>query len=254
VVIGLDQAAYVADSDNHSIRRVELSPPYTVSTYAGALRVQGHVDGPASVARFNRPTALAVDGQGNLYVADQAANRIRRIDFVSGQVTTVAGNGSFGATDATLGTQATFNNPSAIAVGPAGELFVFDGGNGLLRRIAATPDRAVTTLAGKAPALLGFADGLGTEARFRAQMGLSLSPWGELLLSDTGNYRVRKIIPGADAATTHVYTIAGSGRQGTQLGSGDVADIVAPAGITHLPSGIILVSDSFNHVIRAITR
>ena len=85
-------------------------------------------------------------------------------------------------------------------------------------------------------------------------MGLSIAATGELIVADTGNYRIRKVIPGADAASTQVFTIAGSGRQGTQLGAGDVADLVAPTGVTHGPGGILYVADSYNHVIRSITR
>lgn len=254
VAIGPDGAAYVADSDNHLIRRVELSPPYTVSTYAGSTRVQGYVDGPAGQARFRRPTALAFDGVGNLFVADQANHLIRKIDGITREVTTVAGSGGIGFADAPVGTQATFNNPSAIAVGASGALYVYGGGYALLRRIAPAAPHAVSTVAGAGPARFGFADGPGTQARFRAQMGLAASPAGDLFLADTANYRIRKILPGADAASTQVLTIAGTGRQGTALGSGDVADLVAPAGVAVGPSGRIYVSDSYNQVIRVITR
>ncbi len=254
VVVGFDGAAYVTDSDNHAIRRVELVPPYRVSTYAGALRAIGYADGLAANARFRRPTALSVDAGGNLFVADQANNRIRRIDWASGLVTTVAGSGATGYADAGIGIQAVFNNPSGIAVAASGELYVYDGGSALVRRIAAGSSRAVTTIAGAGPRRFGYQDGAGTLARFRGQMGLAQSVYGELILADTANYRIRKILPGADAASTGVWTIAGSGRQGSALGSGEVADLVAPAGVAYTPHGQIVVSDSFNQVIRIISR
>jgi hypothetical protein len=85
-------------------------------------------------------------------------------------------------------------------------------------------------------------------------MGLALGPSGELLLADMGNSRLRKLILGADAATTTVHTIAGSGLSGTALGDGADSDLPALAGVAVLPSGQLIVSDSFHHVLRVVTR
>jgi hypothetical protein len=131
---------------------------------------------------------------------------------------------------------------------------VVDAGNELIRRIGPGSGRPVTTLAGKLLDSFGYADGAGNGAQFLAQMGLKVNSQGDLILADTANFRVRKVVPGADATSTQVYTIAGSGRIGTQLGSGDVADIVAPTGITIGPNDKIYVSDSYQNVIREITR
>src|SRR5207302_10754490 len=125
--------------------------------------------------------------------------------------------------------------------------------NGVLRRIAAGPG-AVSTIAGAGQRLFGDRDGAGDTARFRAQMGMVITSAGELLLADTANYRVRKVIPGADAHSTQVLTVAGSGRQGTRLGAADQSDLVAPTGLALLPNNAVLVSDSFNNVIRLIQR
>src|SRR5262249_32964089 len=145
---------------------------WRVSTLAGGARVSGAADGPALTARFNRPTALVADVMGNLYVADQANHLIRRIDAATREVTTVAGStgGSFDSAD---GRAARFNNPSAIAVSPAGDLYVMDAGNQRVRKIAAGGLRAVTTLAGDPGYAFGEEDGTGLVARFRAQMGLA---------------------------------------------------------------------------------
>jgi DNA-binding beta-propeller fold protein YncE len=255
VAVGPDGAIYVADSDNHAIRRlVKQGEKWVVSTYAGALRAQGYGDGAATRARFNRPTALAIDGTGNVFVADQAGNRIRVIAADTAEVSTVAGTGAAAWADAARGVDAKFNNPSAIAVGAGGELYVLDGGNQRIRRISAGPERAVQTLAGKEANPAGFADGPGTEARFRAQLGMTLTLEGDLLVADTANFRIRKVALGEDAASTRVFTVAGTGRLGTRLGSGDNSDIVAPTGLTLNPAARVLVSDSYNHVIRLMTR
>ncbi|XXF80245.1 hypothetical protein P2318_10970 [Myxococcaceae bacterium GXIMD 01537] len=255
VAVGRDGSIFVADSDNHVIRRIANDPPtYTVTTYAGADRLMGHVDGPAGSARFSRPTSLALDAAGNLYVTDQAGQFVRVVLAGSRQVVTLAGSGATGFEDASVGTRASFNGPSAVAVAPSGEVYVMDSGNQRLRRISAGGSRAVTTIAGRPDNPVGFADGGGMVARFRAQAGLVLTRGGELLLSDTGNFRLRGVVPGATQAATQVYTFAGSGRVGTALGSGEAADIVAPAGLALLPDERLLVSDSYNNVVRLIRR
>ncbi|HEX8699133.1 MAG TPA: N,N-dimethylformamidase beta subunit family domain-containing protein, partial [Myxococcaceae bacterium] len=255
VAVGPDGAIYVADSDNHAIRRLtQVGPVWVVTTYAGALRAQGQGDGEAEKARFNRPTALAIDAEGNLFVADQAGNRIRKIEAGTRRVSTVAGTGGAGWVDAPRGKDAKFNNPSAIVVGAGGELYVLDAGNQRIRRISADADRAVQTLAGKEDNPAGYADGPGKEARFRAQLGMTLTLEGDLLVADTANFRIRKVSPGADAESTQVFTVAGTGRLGSQLGTGDKTDIVAPTGLTLNPALRVLVSDSYNHVIRIMTR
>ena len=255
VAVGPDGAVYVADSDNHCIRKIvrDAAAGWVVSTYAGGARAAGAVDGPAAAARFNRPTAIAVDAGGNVFVADQANHRIRRIDAATGEVSTVAGS-ALGSLDSPLGAEARFNNPSAIAVARSGDLYVLDAGNQRLRRISAAAPHAVSTPAGDLARPFGLGDGTGLTARFRAQMGLAMGGEGELLLGDTGNFRLRAVVIGDDAASTHVFTIAGSGLAGTALGPGDAADLPAPAGVAVLPDGRILVSDSFHHALRAVTR
>ncbi|MHB8877294.1 MAG: N,N-dimethylformamidase beta subunit family domain-containing protein, partial [Myxococcaceae bacterium] len=254
VAVGSDGAAYVTDAANHVIRRIELSPPYQVTTHAGLAQTPGFADGAGPTARFSYPTAIAADAAGSLFVADQANHRIRKLSVASRGTTTIAGSGGMGRHDSATGAQATFNNPSALAVGRNGDVFVFDGGNGLLRRVAAAGTRAVTTLAGEQAYLFGYRDGPGNTARFRAQVGMAVGPSGELLLADTGNYRIRSIVPGADAASTRVYTIAGSGRLGTALGPAASADIAAPTGLAVCPDGSLVVSDSYHHLIRRIGR
>lgn len=131
---------YVADTGNNAIRKV--APDGSVSTLAGG-GAPGYLDGMDRAARFDGPVGVAVDRDGNVYVADTYNDRIRRIDK-RGAVTTVAGHGGPGSLDG-LGTAAGFDTPSAIVAGKDGVLFVADTGNDAIRRIDKTG--AVTTLA-----------------------------------------------------------------------------------------------------------
>jgi sugar lactone lactonase YvrE len=242
-------AVYVADSDNHRIRRIDPGSAHQVSTVSGGP--EGFADGPLQSARFSRPTALAFAPDGALIVADQMNARIRRIDLVNKVVTTIAGNGHWGFADAADGGQARFLYPSAVAVTRSGDVLVVDAGNAAIRRIAAKAPHAVITIAGM-PGRFGFADGAGDSARFRAQLGAAVTPEGKLLVGDTGNSRIRALELGATAAATRVRTLAGSGGIGTALGDAAVSDVVTPVGLAVLPDGSVVVSDPWNQVVRHV--
>lgn len=175
---------FVADSDNHRIRKV--SPDGTVTTFAGAG--PGYKDGVGSAAQFTAPAGLAFDAAGFLYVADSGNQIIRRISS-AGEVSTFAGQlGAAGHVDAAVRTGARFNRPVSVVVRNDGAVFVADNSNHCIRKI--TPDGKVLTVAGST---LGFADGLGTAARFNLPQGLAIDAAGNLFVADRGNHRIRKV-------------------------------------------------------------
>ena len=131
---------YVADYTNNLIRKVLADG--SVSTIAG--KSAGNVDGLGTAASFNGPRAIAIDAIGNLYVADANNNSIRKIDL-AGNVTTFAGSGKIGNADGS-GKAASFSHPGGITIDAAGNLYVADGGNNLVRKI--TPAGVVSSLAG----------------------------------------------------------------------------------------------------------
>ncbi len=175
---------YVADTANHTIRKVTTAG--AVTTLAGLGGVNGVADGAGNSARFNFPRSVAVDGSGNAFVADSWNHTIRKVTS-AGVVTTFAGvPGSFGASDSNglgNGTNgARFYLPSALAVDAAGNVYVADTGNHAIRMI--TPAGIVSTLAGL-PGVWGSADGINSAARFFEPSGISLQSNGNLLVVDS---------------------------------------------------------------------
>src|SRR5438477_45604 len=161
---------------------------YTFMTLAGNAG-DGSTDGTGSVARFAGPSGVAVDGAGNVYVADTFNQTIRKV-APRGMVTTLAGlAGNAGSTDGT-GSDARVADPNGVAVDSAGNVYVADTGNNEIRKV--TPAGAVTTLAGLA-GNAGSTDGTGSAARFAAPNGVAVDSGGNVYVADTGNYTIRKV-------------------------------------------------------------
>lgn len=146
--IAVDTAGnvYVADTGNHTIRKITAAG--VVTTLAGSVGQAGSADGTGSSARFNAPLGLALDGSGNLLVADQNNSTIRKIVLASGAVSTLAGSaGVSGGADGT-GSSARFSRPTGLAVDGSGNLYVADAGNGTVRKVSAAG--VVSTVVGVA--------------------------------------------------------------------------------------------------------
>jgi sugar lactone lactonase YvrE len=243
---------YVADSNNDTIRKI--TPDGVVTTLAGSPGHAGSTNGQGSAALFSQPYAVAVDGSGNVYVAELLNNDIRKIT-PDGTVSTFAGAaGQAGSVDGT-GTAARFFDPDGIATDSAGNVYVSDfgqpndagmGGNATIRKI--TPDGVVTTLAGT-PGVLGSADGTGAAAQFRVPAGLATDRAGNVYVAEFLDNTIRKITPSGV-----VTTLAGSpGAQGSVDGIGAAAVFNRPWALTVDPAGDVYETDSGNDTIRRIT-
>jgi len=229
---------YVADRMNQIIRKI--TPSGVVTTFAGNS-VYGFINATGTSARFKYPEDVAVDGSGNVYVADKGNHSIRKITS-SGVVTTLAGTGISGSTNAT-GTDASFNNPTDIAVDGSGNVYVADAGNYLIRKI--TPSGVVTTLAGSGSAV--STDGAGTSASFDKPSGIAVDGSGNVYVADYNSHLIRKITPSGV-----VTTLAGSSLGSTDA-TGASASFYNPLGVAVDGSGNIYVADFRNHKIRKIT-
>jgi len=234
----------VADSANHCIRVID--PEGMVSTLAGVGEA-GYRDGPAAQAQFDRPTGVAVDTAGVVYVADLGNNRIRAIS-PDGMVTTLAGSGERGFEDG-LPDQAQFDGPFRLTVDGDGNIYVVDGvwmerrGNRAVRRIA--PDGTVTTLA--VSGRPGLADGAAAEAGFRLLGDVAMDATGNLYVADSINQRIRVITPQG-----LVYTLAGNGMTGHADGAGPEAAFFWPDGIALDGAGRLYVTELLGNRIRVI--
>ena len=270
VAIAEDGTVYVADAgESNRIRKI--SPDGNVTTLAGGS--EGFADGTGTSASFNTPSALALGPDGNLYVADTGNNRIRKIT-PTGQVSTVAGDGTAGYVDGPAA-KAQFNGPIGLSVSGGGDIYVADTYNDVIRMI--TTEGEVTTIAGGG--FPGFADGEQKVALFDTPSGI-IATDSSLIVADTGNRRLRKV-----SAEGGVTTLSISGEEisrplglafshdhflyVTELDRSRVVQI-APDGVArviagefHQPAGIavgphankpveLVVADSGNYLVRKL--
>jgi sugar lactone lactonase YvrE len=227
---------YVADIYNHAIRKISSNG--VVTTYAGK-GTYGFRNGSGTNALFNYPTGVAVDGSGNVFVADSDNCSIRKIS-TNGVVTTFAGNGTSGFTDGS-GTNAAFSFPQSVAVDKNGAVFVADSGNNAIRKI--TADGVVTTVAGNGS--YGFKNGIGTNVSFSEPNSIAVDGSGNVFVAD-GNNVIRKI-----TSSGLVTTLAG-GAWGSADGDGSGAMFKYPRGIALDTTGCLYVADTDNCSIRKI--
>jgi streptogramin lyase len=217
---------------------------YDFGTLAG-FPSQGSADGPAATAQFFAPQGVAVDPQGNVYVADSDNSIIREIS-TAGQVTTIAGQaGTPGYLDGT-GTNTLFYLPKSVVLGPGGNLYVVDTFNDVVRQLTFTGGNwVVSTLAGQA-GIAGSADGTGTNAAFSTPADAAVDAAGNLYVTDLGNDTIRQITPlGA------VSTIAGQPGTDQDLdGTNRAADFAGPTGITLDANTNLFVTDAANTLRR----
>jgi sugar lactone lactonase YvrE len=241
VALTPDGAVLVADSNNNTIRKI--TPEAVVSTLAGLAG--GSADGVGHNARFFAPWGLAVDQGGNVFVADTENHTIRKI-IPDRVVSTLAGLATVpGAADG-QGATARFSSPRGVAVDAQGFVYVADTQNHAIRRISL--DGRVSTFAGLAGSR-GYADGGGSAARFSGPQGIAVDSAGNLYVSDSANYTIRKISPNAV-----VTTLAGlAGSSGTTDGVGNAARFNYPAGIAVDSAGNLYVAEEFRFTLRKIT-
>jgi YD repeat-containing protein len=230
---------FVGDVKNNRIRKI--TPLGVVSTFAGSA-VEGFENGIGSQARFRSPAGLAFTPTGDLLVADIGNHSIRKIS-PTGIVSTFAGTGLPGFADGQSAT-ALFKYPQGVAVDPAGQVFVSDGGNARIRKISAAG--IVSTVAGSG--VSGNLDGQGGNAQFGFPQGIVIDRSENLYVADSTNSNIRKISPNGTVSIFTGFLQPGTPIDGPVLGS----FVYQPVGLAYGPSGDLYVSEYSGHRIRRI--
>ena len=245
---------YIADTHNHRVREVTAATGL-IATIAGTGTAGSSGDkGMATAAQLDLPTALALDGAGNVYVADTDNHRVRKIAAATGVITTVAGNGVEGfAGDSGLATAAAIDSPSGLAVDAAGNLYIADTHNGRVRKVTAATGM-ITTVAGAGVVgggvqTFGGDGGAATAAGLALPRGVTVDSAGNFYVADSANHRIRRI-----SVTGTITTVAG---EGTEAFAGDGAPAVAasldaPRAVAISPGGLVTLADSGNQRVRQI--
>ncbi|SEN90366.1 hypothetical protein SAMN05192574_104543 [Mucilaginibacter gossypiicola] len=225
---------YVVETTGKVIRKITSAGIVTTLAGGGA----GGADGTGTAAGFTAPTGIAVDGNGNLFVAD--VYKIRKVTS-AGVVTTFAGSGVSGSANGT-GTAASFSQVKGIVIDLSGSLYVTDSGNNMIRKI--TSDGVVSTLAGSGAE--GSTNGTGNTATFTAPVGLTADNQGVIYEGDSAHF-IRAV-----DAYGNVSAVAGTGFSGLADGEGSKASFSVPYGLA-VGVGKVYVADTFNNMIRVIT-
>ena len=246
--VAVDSAGnlYIADRGNHCIRRIDSFGIITTIAGTGERGFSGD-GGPAVAAQLNFPAGVAVDGSGNLYIADEWNNRIRRVDS-SGTITTLAGTGRRGFRgDGGTAIAARLNHPNDVAVDGAANLYIADSDNHRIRRIDSSG--TIITIAGTGERGFNGDEGTAASAQLSYPTGMAVDGAGNLVFADTGNNRIRRI----DSSGT-IATLAGTGEGDF---SGDAGPAVAarldgPNGVAIDSAGNVYIADTYNHRIRRV--
>ncbi len=243
---------YIADTRNQRVRKVDTNGVITTIAGNGQALYAGD-GGPATLASLQGPIAVATDAAGNVYITDQANQRIRKVDAVSGNITTVAGNGVAGsgadglAGDGGPAILASLFQPVGIAIGPDGNLYIADQANSRIRKVDLVTG-IITTVAGNGTLAFSGDGGPATSAQLYYPTDVIFDPAGNFYIADSANQRVRKV----DAQTGIITTVAGSGTQGF-AGDGGPATAAAfslPAALAFDAAGNLYISDFGNERIR----
>ena len=257
---------YIVDAGNLRIRKVDSSG--IISTVAGTGELgdsgygtYGGDGGPAIEAQLNAPSEVAVDGEGNLYIADTFNNRIRKVDF-AGIITTVAGTGERGTVlhDGSPATESRLFFPTGVTTDSAGNLYITDTHNhrvhkvdvsGIITRVVGNDDNlAIFLPSGRIGGLRGFSGdgGPATEALMDKPNGMAVDGDGNLYIADTQNARIRKV-DSSGIITTFAGTVSvGDG------GPASEAWVNGPAGVATDEAGNVYIADTGNRRVRKVDR
>lgn len=239
---------WIADTGNNRVRKIGANDTITTVAGTGTSSFAGD-GGPALNAQLDKPSGMTLDKSGNLYIADAANHRIRKITQ-AGTVSTIAGNGVQGFSgDGGSALAAALNQPSSIAFDTIGNLFIADAGNNRIRKIDTSG--IISTVAGTGVAGHSGDGAPALAAKLNFPSGVALDRFGNIFVADTYNNRVRSI----EAASGNIFNVAGNGIFGFS-GEGSpaaYAQMKHPLGVTVDTAGNIYITDTGNNCLRKVT-
>ncbi len=241
---------FIADYGNNRVRRVDTATGFITTVAGTGIGGYGGDGGPAAGASLLSPAAVAVDAVGNLFIADQGNYRVRRVDAVTGVITTVAGSDVQGyGGDGGPATDAALITPTGVAVDAAGNLFIADSYNSRVRRVDAVTG-VITTVAGTSGAGFGGDGGPAAAAPLAYPAAVAVDAAGNLFITDSGNGRVRRV----DAVTGLISSVAGDGTfaYGGDGGPAAGASLNLPTGAAVDAGGNLFIADYGNNRVRKV--
>ncbi len=251
--VALDAAGnlYIANRGANTILRVDAAT-HAVTTVAGT-GAQGYTGdrGLATGAELHTPSGIAATPDGTLYIADSGNNVIRRVDAITGIITTVAGAGTQNFTgDGGLATLATLDNPFGVALDTHLHLYIADTGNSAIRSVDPVTG-IISTVAGTGAAGFSGDGGAAVNAQLASPLTVATDAAGNLYITDTGNARIRRV----DAESGAIETIAGTGQVSLSGdgGAATLAALAAPSGVGTDALGQVVVADQTSGAVRSIT-
>ncbi len=249
--LAVDKAGnvYFADNGNQRVVKVDTAGIFTTVAGNGNKGYTGD-SGPATSAELSSPTDVALDSAGNMYIADSLNIVVRKVDS-SGTISTFAGSGECcGDTgDGGPATSAVMSSPTSVAVDSAGNVYIGDRGDNVVRKVNAA---GIISTAVGTPGITGFAGdgGPATSALISAALGLAIDGSGNLYIADSGNCRIRKV----DASTGIISTVAGRGYTLVLGDGGPPTDAsFCPAGVALDSAGNYYIADTLFDRIRKVT-
>ena len=240
---------YIADYSNNRVRKVDAKTG-VITTVAGSGK-QGFAGdgGPATDATFKGVSDIAIDSAGDIFVADQFNNKIRKVDGKTGIVTTVAGTHMGSNGDDGPATKAQLNMPNSVAVDAAGNIYISDFGNNKIRKVDAKTG-TISTIAGDGKEGKKGDDGPAASAEIDQPGTILVTSNGDIYFADEVNCKIRKI----DGKTGDISAVAGTGKEGKK-GDGaaaTAAQLSKPCGIAIDAQGNIYIADEYNFRVRKV--
>jgi trimeric autotransporter adhesin len=251
--VALDSSGnlYIADQSTNTIGEVSAVTG-SISTIAGN-GMQGYSgdSGAAIGAELNTPSGIAVDSQGNLYIADTGNNVIRKVTAATGNISTFAGNGMRGYSgDSAPAASAELNGPEGVTVDSSDNVYIADTGNNVIRRVKAANGN-IGTIAGNGTR--GSIGGLATLAELNSPEGVAVDSNANVYIADTGNNMIRKVTASTGKINNFAGSLAGAGTWSGDGGAATLAGLSSPGGVALDASGDLYIADTGNDAIREVS-